>query len=392
MTDQLADLNDITVAIVARNAAGTIGRAVRSALDAGACSILLVDDGSEDGTGAAAKTVAGDALAVVRNEQPVSVGHARSLALRHIKTPYGLWLDADDELSPGYIQAMREPLATGRADLVFSGCTLVDGLSGQAIKQTDVPDFMQHAGACWRVFERNWYPALTAAFDVSLARSVDYDPAFACAEDYDFLLRAIASGAGIRTISGNGYRYYHYDKTISRDRTKTADFTARALAKHASDDVQDRLQAAGFSTADAACILASKAMFERDYDAALAYATRAASAEDMVMPYGAPARHISAFFAGTAAAKCGYFKDALNILEPLGTYLERPEVYNNVAVCFAECGDPSAASLSLQMALALMPGYVDALANLAALQAGETPQAITNHPIRQAPSRDGYSS
>ncbi len=383
--------DSITVAIVARNAEATIVRAVESALAAGAATILLVDDASDDATIKLAKAAGGGALQVVENNTPLSVGHVRSLALQHIKTPYGVWLDADDAFGESHLHNMVDALDAG-ADLVFAACDLLDGASGEVIKTTGIPDFMRGPGALYRSFERNWLPSLHAGFRTTAARAIGYDPDFTCVEDYDFLLRAIAGGLSISLNTDPSYHYYHYDNTISRNREKTMDYTAQALRKHKAGWLEDALERSGFSAGDAACVLASKAMFEQDFDAALTFATKAAAAEDMVAPYGAPARHISAFFAGTAAAKCGYFSDALNILEPLGNHLERPEVYNNVAVCFAACGDPSAATLSLQMALALNPAYLDAKTNLAALQAGASPQTITTHPIRQAPSRDGYSA
>ena len=382
--------DSITVAIVARNAEATITRAIESAIAAGASQILLVDDASTDDTLAVAEAAAGTALKLVKNETPVSVGHVRSLALKSIETEFGVWLDADDAFAHNHLHNMMTALQDG-GDLVYAACELIDGTTGAHLKTTDIPDFMRGPGVMYRSFERNWLPSLHAAFRTDAARAVGYDPSFTCVEDYDFLLRAIAGRHSVKLSSKASYHYYHYEGTISRDRVKTGDHMAKALAKHDNDWLAEALERAGYSGGDAACVLASKAMFERDFDAALTFATQAASAGGEVAPYNAPARHISAFFAGTAAAMRGYFADAMNILEPLGNYMERPEVYNNVAVCFAECGDRSAASLSLELALALNPNYLDAKLNKQALVSGEKLTAITLHPMRIAASRDRYA-
>ena len=257
-------LDQITVVMVAKNAEATIGRALRSALDAGAKKLLLVDDDSEDRTVTAAEAAAGDALTLVRNPQSVSLGYVRNLALSHLATDYGLWLDADDEMAPDHITKMTAPLMAGTADLVFSDCMLVDGRTGNALKELTVPDFMVSDHGHLRSFERNWYPSLHAAFRTEFARQVGYDPAFKCVEDYDFLLRAITHGARVQTVAGSSYRYFHYDHTVSRDRTQTAAFTAKALEKHKAKETQALLTHDGYPEADRACILMSKAMFEGD--------------------------------------------------------------------------------------------------------------------------------
>lgn len=384
-------LDSITVAIVARNAEATIARAIESAIAAGASQILLVDDASSDDTVAVAEAAGGSALKLVRNEVPVSVGHVRSLALKNIETEFGVWLDADDAFATDHLEQIILPLANDGADLVYSSATLLDGQTGATLKTVEIPDFMMLPGRMLRSFERNWLPTLTCAFVTEVAKSIGFDAGFECAEDYDFLLRAIAGGVSVGFNKVPSYQYFHYADTVSRDREKTAKYTAAALNKHAADWLHPALERAGYSAGDAACVLASKAMFEQDFDAALTFATQAASAEGEVASYAAPARHISAFFAGTAAAMRGYFADAMNILEPLGNYMERPEVYNNVAVCFAECGDRSAASLSLELALALNPNYLDATLNKQALVSGEKLTAITLHPMRIAASRDRYA-
>lgn len=383
-------MQDITVTMVARNAAPTVGRAVKSALAAGAGRILLVDDASTDETAAAAKQAGGDALRLVRNDTPVSVAHVRGLALDHIETPYALWLDADDELAPGHIEALAAPLFAGIADIALGAAHLIDGETGEEIKPLPIPDFMLAPGAAWRSFERNWYPSLHAAFRTDFARNVGYDPAFECAEDYDFLLRCLTAGARIEAVPQAGYRYYHYAGTISRNREKTKRFTARALSKHDGGQVTGQLLEAGFSAAEAACILMSKAMFEGDLARITALSAETEGAMELSAPYGLPVQDIAVFFRGTAALIAGDDRSALGLLQPLAQRAPRPEFLNNLAVAQARAGHGGQARSLLEEALALLEGYVDARTNLAALKSGRQPHSVTTHPLRLQASRDTY--
>lgn len=383
--------DDITVAIVAKNAAPTIARAVRSAIEAGACSIVLIDDASTDGTVDKAHAVSNGALNIVRNPNSVSVGYVRSLALKHIETPYGIWLDADDEFGVGHLAVMRRTLAMGDADLVLGAAHLFDGRTSKALKHLELPRFMMEPASRWRSFERNWYPSLHAAFRTDFARQVDYDHAFRCVEDYDFLLRAIVAGGRLGVEPDAQYRYYHYDNTISRNRRETEIFTARAIAKHKLDDIGHQLDAAGFSPADQACILASAAQFSGDTSAVQTFAALAQKERSPVAPYDLSAAAVGAFFAGTAALIEGNFAAARLALEPLAGQGARLEVLNNLAVAFAHTGHPEQAGKMLESILVEQEGYVDARMNLEVLEAGALPGAITRHPLRVAGSRDKYS-
>src|SRR5678809_1020905 len=89
-----------TILIAARNAATTIGRAVRSACAQGDYSILLIDDHSTDATAEVARREA-PALHVVCPPHHGMLGFTRQFGLEQVRTPYALWLDADDELLPG---------------------------------------------------------------------------------------------------------------------------------------------------------------------------------------------------------------------------------------------------------------------------------------------------
>ncbi|MFP4615768.1 MAG: glycosyltransferase [Thiohalorhabdus sp.] len=116
-----ADLRDVTAVIPARDEAACIGRTVRALARQGrGLRILVVDDGSTDGTAAEARAAGGEGVTVLHGE-PLPAGWqgkvwALEQGLRRVATPYVLFLDGDIELAPGTLAALRDKLrAEGRS-------------------------------------------------------------------------------------------------------------------------------------------------------------------------------------------------------------------------------------------------------------------------------------
>ena len=103
----------VSILIPAHNAENWIADTIRSAV-LQTCprkEIIIVDDGSTDGTGALARSFAAKDLIVVSTENQGAAA-ARNLALQHCQGDYIQWLDADDILAPDKIErqlaALRE--------------------------------------------------------------------------------------------------------------------------------------------------------------------------------------------------------------------------------------------------------------------------------------------
>ncbi len=106
------DLGDITVLIPARNEAAAIP-AVISALNSQGTSlpIILIDDQSIDDTVRAARNAGQEGLRIVQG-RPLPQGWTGKLwaleqGLAYVKTPLTLLLDADIEVRPGILPALR---------------------------------------------------------------------------------------------------------------------------------------------------------------------------------------------------------------------------------------------------------------------------------------------
>jgi hopene-associated glycosyltransferase HpnB len=109
------DLRDVTALIPARNEAEVIGDVLPSVAAQGmGLAVILVDDGSTDGTAGLARAVMGRPLKLVRGA-PLPEGWSGKLwaleqGRRLVETPLTLLLDADIVLSPGIVAAMRRSM------------------------------------------------------------------------------------------------------------------------------------------------------------------------------------------------------------------------------------------------------------------------------------------
>jgi glycosyltransferase involved in cell wall biosynthesis len=109
------------VIIPAHNEAPRIANVIRSALDATqVVRVLVVDDGSTDGTESAARQAGAEVLRLVPNR---GKGQAMLAGVRATHEPIVLFLDADlTGLTPGYVERLIRPVASG-------SCVMAVGLS-----------------------------------------------------------------------------------------------------------------------------------------------------------------------------------------------------------------------------------------------------------------------
>lgn len=119
----VVDLSDITAVVPARDEAATIGRTVTALARQGTgLRILVIDDESSDGTGTVAAGAGGDSVTVIAGA-PLPTGWTGKLwaleqARGRVRTPRILLVDADIELRPGMVAALRERMERGRYALV----------------------------------------------------------------------------------------------------------------------------------------------------------------------------------------------------------------------------------------------------------------------------------
>lgn len=93
----------VSVIIPAYNAADTIGRAIRSALDQSLqdFEIIVIDDASTDETAGVVRGIADPRIRLVSHEKNRGEYGARNSGVSTARGEYIAWLDADDEWLPG---------------------------------------------------------------------------------------------------------------------------------------------------------------------------------------------------------------------------------------------------------------------------------------------------
>jgi glycosyltransferase involved in cell wall biosynthesis len=387
------DSPEATIVIPARNAAPTIERAVRSAVQQNPSRILLIDHGCTDGTIPIARRAGDERLQVVRADSGASLGEVRRVGLQAVETAFGMWLDADDELKAGRLARLVNRLESDGTALAFDEVDLYDGPTGAFLRRLSIPPFLSPRTLPY-TFARNYLPGIgVPAFRAGAARDISFDPDLHGAEDFDFLLRAIVAGVPISLVRDSGYRQFAYPATVSRNAGNQRRMSEAALRKHDPLAVEALFERSGLPPRQIAWAMVSFHIFRGDLGAAESWLQRAGQyiedpAEilepDGPEPVGEGWRHD--FYRGTLAAAAGRTAEAVPFLERAVAARRAPEALNNLAVVLRSIGRSRASRDLLIEAARTFPSYADALANL------ETPSAsrFTLHPLRRTAARTDY--
>ena len=177
----------VSVVMPAYNVAWCIGRAVASVLaqDFRACELIVVNDGSTDGTRALLEGY-GAAITVI-NQENRGMSAARNAGIRRARGMYVAFLDADDWWLAGKLSRQVE-LMHGRPEIGFSSTTVrVEDDDGRLLNLWRCPNgsteilatlFAQNAaiaGGCSAVMARRDLLDRVGLFDESLRGFEDPD-------------------------------------------------------------------------------------------------------------------------------------------------------------------------------------------------------------------------
>ncbi|KXF77054.1 glycosyl transferase family A [Paramesorhizobium deserti] len=210
--------DSVCVIIAAKNAADTIGAAIASALlEEQVTEVIVVDDGSTDGTNEAARAAddGSGRLRIIRFDVNRGPAHARNQAIASSSAALISILDADDFFIPGRFSHL---LANGDWDLAADNIVFVDqqrlaGFNVSAVERfspeprfLDLPTFVER-NISRRGRQRGELgflkPVMRRAF---LDRhGLRYNEKLRLGEDYDLYTRALAAGARFQIINNCGY-------------------------------------------------------------------------------------------------------------------------------------------------------------------------------------------
>lgn len=114
---------DVSVIIPAYNAAETIGNLVNKILNETrvAIELIVIDDGSTDETGNVLRQIHDDRLILIKQANQ-GVYAARNVALDIHRGEWVIFLDADDDITDGFIEKRLQVATASQADVViFNG-------------------------------------------------------------------------------------------------------------------------------------------------------------------------------------------------------------------------------------------------------------------------------
>lgn len=212
----------VAVIIAAYNSEASIGAAIRSALSQNeTAEVCVIDDGSRDGTLAAARAAAGNderfiALAMERNSGPAA---ARNRAIAATKAPWIAVLDADDFLLEGRFRRLLR--WADNAD--FLADSLIRTPLAQTPTESDYGALQAAVGVgpspAWlsfAAFVKGNLGRLSGPLDLGFIKplmrrsfleqhAIQYAPELRLGEDYELYARALAHGARFLTVAPQGY-------------------------------------------------------------------------------------------------------------------------------------------------------------------------------------------
>lgn len=121
--------------------------------------VVLVNDGSTDGTGRIADSYAEDPRITVIHQENKGFSGARNTALKKIRGSYITFVDSDDILCPGAIEALLNTAYAHDCDYVEGGMYEFDDRHIETIYQYDAVDRISdpystfHGYACGKIFK-----------------------------------------------------------------------------------------------------------------------------------------------------------------------------------------------------------------------------------------------
>jgi len=389
----MSGFNDITVVIVARDAAATIQRAIQSARAAGATRIMIVDDASVDNTVDLIHNLENPVIRVILKPQHTTLGEARELANQNIETPLWIGLDADDEFLPNRLELCLSAFEKG-CDLYLDGSVKSYDNGKREDQRIPIPSFIINSSVC-RIFERNYLPVTgPIAVKTRLSQKIAYDADFETAEDYDFLLRLLASGPKVHLEETCAYRVHERANSISHQHLIQRNYVKRALHKHDYNSIRELYLRQGISTCVTAWALCSLAIFREEWQVAEKWLFETGNDglnNEQILeaqgPYPFPENWRFQFYLGTLRLLQGDTTTAVHYLKNALELRRSPEVLNNLGLAVWNAGQMHDGRNHINEAVHLFSGYWDAVQNLQC----DHPGNVTTHLLRARETLRVYS-
>ena len=209
-------MTDISIIIPVFNVASWLPRSVEAILanDTAGCELILVDDGSSDGSPALCDRYAAEHPELIRviHQQNAGPGAARNAGIAAARGDWFLFVDSDDRLAPDALTRLRERMAVGDADVISFQFykESVEGKSWEAwsgpmpektrFALAEQPDFLLTQPSCWL---RLWKRSVFADNGICFPNVVWY-------EDVRTVTKLLAKAKAIVNLPD--HLYYYLDR------------------------------------------------------------------------------------------------------------------------------------------------------------------------------------
>jgi hypothetical protein len=226
---------DVSVVVPTHDRRRLLGQALASALRQRGVEleVVVVDDGSADGTGRVVAGLGDGRVRLVRHDRPLGVSAARNRGIAEARGAWVAFLDDDDLWAPNKLASQLAAAAAAGAGWAYAGAVEVDA-AGRLLGGHPPPTAEELLAGLRR---RNLMPAgssnVVAHADL-LATAGGFDPGLRHMADWDLWLRlaGLATPAGVRAPLV-AYRLHGGQATLD---TAGMLAEARALeARHGAD-------------------------------------------------------------------------------------------------------------------------------------------------------------
>ena len=201
-----------SIVVTAFNERDLIGAAIGSALAQSEADLelIVVDDGSTDGTAGVVSEFAGDPRLHLLRQENRGLSAARNAGIAQSRADLVSFLDSDDLLLPEYLERMAATLSTRpEAGFAYTDAWALDDASGRfgragAMSWNEPPaDPPADPIAFMRLLMRSNFIFVSATVRREALEAVGgFDETLTACEDYDLWLRILAGGRGAARLAG----------------------------------------------------------------------------------------------------------------------------------------------------------------------------------------------
>ena len=177
--------------------------------------ILLIDDGSTDGSGAACDRVAlqDDRIKVV-HQSNAGLSAARNVGLDLASGDFLTFIDSDDWVHPRYVEAMMDAQANSHARMVICQWTPCSGEQDHTASVREI-EIIDRGEAIPRMLKGEWVSAWAKLYHRSLFEGIRF-PVGKNNEDYAILIFLFERCEAVGLISDALYYYFKREGSITR--------------------------------------------------------------------------------------------------------------------------------------------------------------------------------